>query len=91
MSSGSLGTNLTLQMLQVLSRWYNTSKSRVYQAVGIPVWNWGEFMEVMVFIIMLGVALIDGKLWKVVLEQRRHNKTVEALLAEIRDHSQSAG
>jgi hypothetical protein len=45
----------------------------------------------MVFIILLGVAMIDGKLWKVVLEQRRHNKTVEALLAEIRDRSRPPG
>jgi uncharacterized membrane protein YedE/YeeE len=41
-------------------------------------------MEVMVFIILLGIVLIDAKLWKVVLEQRRHNKTIEQLLAEIR-------
>jgi hypothetical protein len=41
----------------------------------------------MVILILLGVALIDGKLWKVVLEQRRHNKAVEKLLAEIRDRS----
>ena len=41
-------------------------------------------MEVMVFIILLGIVLIDGKLWKVVWEQRRHNKAVEQLLAEIR-------
>lgn len=32
MSAGSLGTNLTLQMLQVLPGWYNTSKSRANQA-----------------------------------------------------------
>ncbi len=44
-------------------------------------------METVVFIILLAVALIDGKLWKVVLEQRRHNKAVEALLADIRDRS----
>jgi hypothetical protein len=38
----------------------------------------------MVLIILVGVVLIDGKLWKMVLEQRRHNRTVEQLLAEIR-------
>jgi hypothetical protein len=48
-------------------------------------------MEIMVFIILLGVVLIDGKLWKVVLEQRRHNKAVESLLAEIRDRSRPPG
>jgi hypothetical protein len=40
---------------------------------------------------LLGVALIDGKLWKMVLEQRRHNKAVEQLLAEIRDRSGGQG
>jgi hypothetical protein len=46
-------------------------------------------MEIMVFLILVGVAMIDGKLWKMVLEQRRHNKAVEALLAENRDRSKS--
>ncbi len=41
-------------------------------------------MEVMILLILIGVAMIDAKLWKVVLEQRRHNKAVEQLLAEIR-------
>ena len=41
-------------------------------------------MEIMVFIILLGVVLIDGKLWKLLFEQRQHNKAVERLLAEIR-------
>ena len=41
-------------------------------------------MEIMVLIILVGVVLIDGKLWKVVLEQRRHNRCVEHLLTEIR-------
>ena len=38
-----------------------------------------------VWLILLGVALIDAKIWKMLLEQRRHNKTFESLLAEIRD------
>lgn len=41
-------------------------------------------MEIMLFIILLGVVLIDGKLWKMVLEQRRHNRVVEQLLVEMR-------
>lgn len=41
-------------------------------------------MEIMLFIILVGVILIDGKLWKVVLEQSRHNRAVEQLLAEMR-------
>jgi hypothetical protein len=41
-------------------------------------------MEIMVFLILIGVAMIDGKLWAAVLEQRRHNKAVELLLAESR-------
>jgi hypothetical protein len=48
-------------------------------------------VEIMVLLILLGVALVDGKLWKVVLEQRRHNKAVEQLLAEIRDRSGRSG
>ena len=46
-------------------------------------------MEAMVCIILIGVALIDAKLWKLVMAQRDHNRNVERLLAEIRD--QSAG
>ena len=48
-------------------------------------------MEIMVVIIVLGfLAMIDAKLWKVVLEQRRHNNAVEALLTEIRNRSGAA-
>jgi hypothetical protein len=46
-------------------------------------------MEIMVFIILLGVLLIDAKLWKVVAEQRRHNRAVEAILAERRERASS--
>jgi hypothetical protein len=42
-------------------------------------------MEVMTIFILIGVALIDGKLWRMMAEQGRHNKAIEALLAEIRD------
>ena len=35
--------------------------------------------------ILIGVAMIDAKIWKLVLEQGRHNKAAEALLAKIRD------
>ncbi|MBK7974421.1 MAG: hypothetical protein IPK07_14460 [Deltaproteobacteria bacterium] len=42
------------------------------------------------FLIMLGVAMIDAKLWTVVLEQRRHNRAVEALLADLRDRVPNA-
>ncbi|MGE5293475.1 MAG: hypothetical protein ACM3VT_01470 [Solirubrobacterales bacterium] len=40
-------------------------------------------------LILIGVAMIDGKLWKMVIEQSRHNKAAEALLAEIRDQGKS--
>jgi hypothetical protein len=36
---------------------------------------------------LIGIALIDGKLWKMLLEQRRHNKAIEQLLAEVRDRA----
>ena len=40
----------------------------------------------MVEILMLiGVALIDGKLWKIMKSQREHNRKVETLLSDIRD------
>jgi len=42
-------------------------------------------MEVSAFIIMVGVCLIDGKLWKIMKAQRDHQKKVESLLTEIRD------
>ncbi len=44
----------------------------------------------MEFLILIGVAMIDAKLWKIVLEQRRHNKATETLLSEIRDKSNPA-
>jgi hypothetical protein len=44
-------------------------------------------MEVMVFIILIGVLMIDAKIWKIVTMQRNHNRPVEALLTEIRDRS----
>jgi hypothetical protein len=46
-------------------------------------------MEIMTFIILIGVALIDGKLWKIMKSQRDHQRKVEALLSEIRDNSAS--
>ena len=46
-------------------------------------------MEVMTFIILIGVALIDGKLWKIMKSQGEHNRKVEALLSEIRDKQAS--
>ena len=42
-------------------------------------------MEIMTLIILVGVALIDGKLWKMMKAQREHHKKVEGLLTEIRD------
>jgi hypothetical protein len=42
-------------------------------------------MDWMTLIILIGVVLIDGKLWKIVMAQRDHNRKVEALLSEIRD------
>jgi large-conductance mechanosensitive channel len=42
-------------------------------------------MTFMVFIILVGVALIDGKLWKMMAAQKDHNRQTEALLTEIRD------
>jgi hypothetical protein len=39
----------------------------------------------MTFIILIGVALIDAKLWKIMKAQRAHARTMEALLSEIRD------
>jgi hypothetical protein len=45
-------------------------------------------MAWVVFLILIGVAMIDGKLWKMLIEQRRHNQAMEILakdtLTEIR-------
>jgi len=41
----------------------------------------------MVILILIGVAMIDAKLWKMLLEQRRHNKAMEALLATPRGNA----
>ena len=46
-------------------------------------------MEIMTFIILIGVALIDGKLWKIMKAQRDHFRKVEALLSEISDKAAS--
>jgi len=45
----------------------------------------------MTLLILLGVAMIDGKIWNIVLEQRRHHKAVESLLLEIRNCSKPSG
>jgi hypothetical protein len=37
------------------------------------------------WLILIGVAMIDAKLWRVVLEQRRHSRDQEKILTEIRD------
>lgn len=42
-------------------------------------------MDWATIIILIGVVLIDGKLWKIVKAQGDHNRKVEALLTEIRD------
>jgi len=47
----------------------------------------GTNMEAAVFIILIGVLMIDAKIWKIVTMQRNHNRAVEAVLAEIRDRS----
>jgi len=44
-------------------------------------------MEAMVCIILIGVIMIDAKIWKIVTMQRKHNTVVEDLLREIRDRS----
>jgi hypothetical protein len=42
-------------------------------------------MDWITFIILIGVVLIDVKLWKIMKSQGDHNQKVEALLSEIRD------
>lgn len=42
-------------------------------------------MEIAIWIILAGVALIDGKIWAILLEQRRHSKAVEQILAASRE------
>ncbi len=42
-------------------------------------------MSGIVEFLLIGVALIDGKLWKIMKSQREHNREVETLLSEIRD------
>ena len=46
-------------------------------------------MAIMTGIILIGVVMIDGKLWKMVVAQRDHHRKVEALLTEIRDGASS--
>jgi hypothetical protein len=42
-------------------------------------------MEAAVWLILIGLCFVDWHLWKLVLDQRRHNQATESLLAEIRD------
>jgi hypothetical protein len=42
-------------------------------------------MDWMTLIILIGVVLIDAKLWKIMMSQGEHNRKVEALLSDIRD------
>jgi hypothetical protein len=44
-------------------------------------------MEAMTIFILLGVALIDAKLWKMMKAQGNHYRKVEDLLSEIRDRA----
>jgi hypothetical protein len=46
-------------------------------------------MDWMTFIILIGVVLIDGKLWKIMKSQGEHHRKVEGLLSEIRDKQAS--
>ena len=45
-------------------------------------------MEWMTFFILVGVALIDGKLCKIMRAQRDHNRKIEDFLKVIRDHEE---
>ena len=49
----------------------------------------GTTMDWMTLFILIGVALIDGKLWKIMKAQRDHYRKTEALLSEIRDKATS--
>ena len=42
-------------------------------------------MDWMTLVILIGVVLIDAKLWKIMKSQGEHNQKVEALLSDIRD------
>jgi len=44
---------------------------------------------ILTVLILIGVALIDGKLWKMMAAQAEHHRKVEALLSEIRDKALS--
>jgi hypothetical protein len=46
-------------------------------------------MGLMIFLILIGVALIDAKLWKIKKAQGDHHRKGEALLLEIRDKAAS--
>jgi large-conductance mechanosensitive channel len=52
-------------------------------------WSAIQIVAMMTFIILLGVAMIDAKLWKMMSAQKDHNRKVEALLSEIRDRAAS--
>jgi hypothetical protein len=44
-----------------------------------------HYVGIVEWLILIGVAMIDAKLWRVVLEQRRHSRDQEKILTEIRD------
>ena len=46
-------------------------------------------MLITVLILLVGVVMIDGKLWRMMGEQKRHHIEVEQLLSEIHQRMKS--
>jgi hypothetical protein len=44
----------------------------------------------LLFLILLALALTEGTLWAILIEQRRHNKVVEERLAQGGDRTKPA-
>jgi hypothetical protein len=53
----------------------------------VPMENMTFLILIGVVLIDIGVALINGKLWKMMHAQKKHHRAVEGLLAEIRDRT----
>ena len=46
-------------------------------------------MDWMTIFILIGVVLIDGKLWRIMKAQGDHNRKMEALLSQITENTAS--
>jgi hypothetical protein len=51
----------------------------------------GDLLPWLMMAVCLAVFVIHSILWRLLVEQKRHNRSAESLLAEIRDRLRAGG